>query len=264
VANEYSVEVQRELPFRVVLSAGYVYRQTRRNVGETDTVQTLGTWGAPITVSEVTSREVVQVWRRGTASSARLFFNAAEMDTDYRGGDVTMTKRMSNRWSLIAGGSWGRVTQRTRGGLRSDPHILNYFDGRSLATADRPWSYRLSGTYELPYGISTSGTWQYQAGAPEETTVVVTNQTIALPQGNTTLRVRDFGDTRLSTVVGLDLSVRKTFRLGTRSLSPRLDVFNATNESSVVSRLTQLGPTYQRIAGIQRARLIKVGFNLEF
>ena len=58
---------------------------------------------------------------------------------------------MSNRWALMAGATWGKVTQRTRGGLRSDPHILNYFDDETLATADRPWSYRLSGVYELPY-----------------------------------------------------------------------------------------------------------------
>ena len=263
VSNEYTVEIQREL-HSLVFSAGYTYKQTRRNIGETDTIQTLESWGAPITVTEVTSREVVEVWRRSTANSARLFLNASELDTDYSGGDLTVTKRLSNRWSMMGGASWGLVTQRTRGGLRSDPHIVNYFDGETLATADRPWSYRLSGLYELPYGISASGTWQYQAGAPEETTVVVTNQTISLPQGNTTLRVREFGDTRFPTVSGLDLSFRKTFRFGTRTIAPRLDIFNATNESTVTARITQLGPTYGRINGIQRARLIKVGLNLEF
>ena len=44
-----------------------------------------------------------------------------------------------------------------------------------LAGADRPWSYRLSGVYELPYQVSFSGSWIYQAGAPEETTVEVGN-----------------------------------------------------------------------------------------
>ena len=62
---------------------------------------------------------------------------------------------------------------------------------------------------------------------------IVTNQTITLPQGNTTLRVREFGDTRLPTVAGLDLSFRKTFRAGNRTLAPRIDIFNATNESTV-------------------------------
>ena len=184
VANEYTVELQRELPQNIVLSGGYTRRQQRRNIGETDTVQTLETWGAPITVTEVTSGEVVEVWRRGTANTARLFYNASEMDLDYHGGDITLNKRLSNRWALLAGASWGRVTSPTRGGLRSDPHVLHYFDEETLAETDRPWSYRLSGSYQLPYDVMASGTWQYQAGAPEETTVVVTNRTITLPQGS--------------------------------------------------------------------------------
>jgi hypothetical protein len=224
ISNEYTVELQRELPRNIVVSAGYSYKQTRLNIGETDTIQTLASWGNPITVTEVTSREVVQVWRRGTANSARLFFNASESDTDYRGGDVTVNKRMSNGWSLLAGASWGKVTSRTRGGLHSDPHIVNCYDNEPLATTDRPWSYRLSGAFELPYRVLASGTWQYQAGAPEETTVVVTNQTISLPQGNTTLRVREFGETRLPNVAGLDLSFRRSFRVGTSaSIAPRID-----------------------------------------
>jgi hypothetical protein len=264
ISNEYTVEIQRQLPANIVLAGGYTYKQTRRNIGETDTIQTLESWGAPITVTEVTSGEAVQVWRRGTANSARLFFNSPQYDTDYNGGDITLNKRMSDRWSLMGGASWGKVTQKTRGGLRSDPHVVNYFDNETLATADRPWSYRLSGVYALPYGVSASGTWQYQAGAPEETTVVVTNQTISLPQGNTTLRVREFGDARFPNVSGLDLSFRKNFRAGSRTFAPRIDIFNATNEATVNARITQFGPTYGRISGIQRARLIKVGLNVEF
>jgi hypothetical protein len=264
VSNEYTLEFQRELPQNMVFSVGYTYKSTRRNIVEADTIQTLASWGCPITVTEVTSGQVVQVWRRATANSQRLFYNSPDADTNYRGGDITLNKRMSNKWSLMAGASFGEVTSRTRGGVRSDPHVVNYFDGETLATADRPWSYRLSGVYELPYGVSASGTWQYQAGAPEETTIVVTNQTISLPQGNTTLRVRQFGDTRLPNVSGLDLSFRKSFKFGGRTFAPRLDIFNATNETTVTARITQLGPTYQRISGIQRARLIKVGLNLEF
>jgi hypothetical protein len=264
ISNEYTVELQRQLPQNIVISGGYTHKQTRRNIGETDTIQTLESWGSPITVTEVSSGESVRVWRRGTASSARLFFNSPDSDTDYHGGDITINKRMSNRWSMIGGASWGTVKAKTRGGVRSNPHIVNYFDDEPLAGADRPWSYRMSGVYELPYGISASGTWQYQAGAPEETTVIVTNTTITLPQGNTTLRAREFGDTRLPTVAGLDLSFRKSFRVGTRSFAPRIDIFNATNEATVTSRIAQLGPTYGRISGIQRARLIKVGLNIEF
>ncbi len=264
VSNEYTVEVQRQLPQNVVLSTGYTHKQTRRNIGQVNTAQSLESWGAPVSVREVTSGEMVNVWRRGTNASANLFYNSADEDTNYHGADITLNKRMSDRWSMMGGASWGVVRARTRGGNRNDPHALNYFDEDVLAGADRPWSYRMSGVYQLPYQVSLSAAWVYQAGAPEDTTVQVTNQTITLPQGNQTVRVREFGDERFPNVVQLDMSLRKAFRFGNRTIAPRLDIFNATNESTISAWITQLGPTYHRPSTIQRARLIKVGLNVEF
>ncbi len=264
ISNEYSGELQRQLPQNLVLSIGFTHKETRRNIGQRNTAADLASWGAPITVTEVTSGESVQVWRRGTANSANLFYNSPESDTDYNGGDFTLNKRMSSRWSMMGGATFGKVTAKTRGGNRNDPHILNYFDSDVLATGDRPWSYRMTGVYDIPGGIQTSGTWQYQTGAPEDTTVQVTNATITLPQGNQTLRVREFGSVHQPAVAGLDLSIRKVFRANGKTFSPRIDIFNATNESTITAWVTQLGPTYHRISGIQRGRLIKIGLNTEF
>lgn len=264
VSNEYTFEVQHQLPQNVVVSAGYTHKEQRRNIGSRNTAVELEAWGSPITVTEVTSGESVQVWRRPSNASANLFYNSSDGDLNYNGGDITINKRMSNRWSLMAGASFGKTTTKTRGGNRNDPHIVNYFDSNPISTNDRPWSYRLSGTYELPWTIQMSGTWQYQAGAPETTTVQVTNQTISLPQGNQTIQIRPIGDVRMPSVAGLDLSFRKSFRFNGRSFSPRVDIFNATNESTITGWTSQLGPTYHRISGIQRGRMIKVGFNAEF
>ena len=69
---------------------------------------------------------------------------------------------------------------------------------------------------------------------------------------------------RFPDVATLDLSLRCMFRAGSRRVVPRIDFFNATNQSTVTTRVTQLGLTYGRISGIQQARLIKVGLNVEF
>ncbi len=114
---------------------GYTHKQTRRNIGQTDTVQTWSRGARPSPSPEVNSGETVQVWRRGTANSAILFYNSEDLDTDYHGGDITLNKRMSNRWSMMGGASWGKVTAKTRGGIRSNPHILNYFDDETCSRA---------------------------------------------------------------------------------------------------------------------------------
>ena len=264
VSNEYTVEVQRQLPQNIVLSVGYSHRQTRRNIGQRNTAAPPSTWIGPLTVREVTSGQTVQVWNRGTTASANLFYNSENENTTYDGGDITVNKRMSRRWSMQGGASFGRVTSATRGGNRNDPNITSAFDSNVITTGDRPWSYRMSGVYELPRQIFVSGTWQFQAGPPEITVVQVTNQTITLAQGNTDVRVAPVGDIRFPNTATFDLNIRKTWRIKGQTFSPRLEIFNATNESTITAWVSQLGPTYHRPSGLQRGRLIKLEMGYEF
>jgi outer membrane receptor protein involved in Fe transport len=116
----------------------------------------------------------------------------------------------------------------------------------------------------LPRQIWLSGTWQFYQGFPDTTTVSVGNNTVALTQGTQTLTVEERGTTRLPSVSSLDVSLRKTFRINGKSLEPRIDFYNLTNNAAILGQITQLGPTYLRVSNIQRGRLIKVGLSVEF
>jgi outer membrane receptor protein involved in Fe transport len=123
----------------------------------------------------------------------------------------------------------------------------------------------MSGVFDLPYRITLSGTGQYNKGFPETTTVLVGNNTVVLTQGNTqTVVVAPRGATRLPNVASVDMSIRFRATEGAKRVTPRLDIYNVTNQSTVTTRTTQLGPTYGVISGIQRGRLIKLGINYDF
>ena len=124
----------------------------------------------------------------------------------------------------------------------------------------------MSGNVELPWQFFVSGTWQHQTGAPETTTVSVTNATVTLAQGTQVVQVAPVGDVRFPNVAQLDLNIRKSFTLsGTgQRLTPRVEIFNATNESTITARVTQLGPTYHRPSLIQHGRLIKFELGYDF
>jgi hypothetical protein len=62
----------------------------------------------------------------------------------------------------------------------------------------------------------------------------------------------------------IDLSVKRPFKRGALSFEPRLDMYNLTNAATILGRITQLGPTYGRVNSIQKGRLIKLGFNVDF
>jgi hypothetical protein len=264
--NEYTAEFQRELPQGIVASVGYAHREQRNQWGTRNTAVPTEAWGSPVTVTERNSGETVQVWRRPTAASANLFYNSSDLDTNYDGVDLTFSKRMSHRWSLLAGATFSQIKGTTAGGNRNDPNIaLNPFDANRPQTNDRPWSYRLSGVHQLPYEVFVSATWMYQAGAPEITTVSVRNDTITLPQGSQTVVVREVGSVRLPTQTTLDLNLRKDIRLGSgQRLIPRLEVFNLLNNSSIQSWITTLGPTYHRPSLIQHGRLWKLEMAYDF
>jgi hypothetical protein len=266
VSNEYTVELQRQLPQETVLSAVYVHRETRRNIASRNTANPPSSWIGPTTVTEVTSGRTVQVWNRPNSLSAIEYYNCECRDTTYNGADITLSKRMGHRWSMLGGASFGRVRTPTKElGDRNDPNVTSNFDSNVILAADRPWSYRLSGVYELPYQIFTSGTWQFQAGPPETTVVLVTNQTIALAQGNQSVQVAPVGSVRYPNTATLDLNIRKAFRLsGKKTLAPRLEIFNATNQATITAWVTQLGPTYHVPSGLQRGRLIKAELAYDF
>jgi hypothetical protein len=276
-----TAELQQQLPLNMVLSIGYTRRQTNRNIGQRNTAVDPSTWTGPTPVIEVTAagagyakEAAVTVWNRPSTASANLFFNSTLSNGTYNGADITVNKRMSNHFSLTGGATLGRTKLASQSGITlgttadnnlNDPNVVNnpYFND-SIQSGDRPWSYRASGVVELPFQIQFSGTQVVQAGNTEVTTVQVTNQTITLAQGNMSVQVKPIGEVRYPRLLQTDLSLRKIFRFQNRSFTPRVDFFNAANNSTITSWVTQLGPNYHIPSAIQRGRVIKASVSTEF
>lgn len=263
-AREYSVELQRQLPGNLVLSAGYTRREKRGNFGVRNMLVPTSAY-IPINVTEANSGKAVTVYNRPAALRGvtdNLWTNAKELDSNYNGTDITLDKRMSNGWMMTGGISIGKNIGDIHG--TQDLNNPNFLFRRGLVGNDVPFSLRLSGIYDLPFGVSASGTFQHQRGFPENTTVSVGNNTIALTQGTTTLLVEPRGTTRLPDLNQLDMSFRKIFRAGGKVYQPRLDVYNMLNDSTVIARVTTLGSSYGAVNNIQRGRLIKLGMHVDF
>jgi hypothetical protein len=192
-----------------------------------------------------------------------LWDNYDELDGNFNGVDMTFNKRLSNRWMVMGGVSLGKNQVDTYGG--SDLNNPNSVFRYGLDSRDVPVSFKLSGIYELPYGVTLGGTFQHFTGFPEPATVSVGGDTVTLTQVTQSVRVEEVGTTRLPDNDMADLSVRKTFTLRNGvTFSPAVEVFNLTNANTIQTRLTQLGPTYQRVTSIQFPRMWRFGFNVKF
>jgi hypothetical protein len=265
VSNEYSLELQHQLPGNVVASVGYTYRQKRQQFAFRNLRVPADSY-IPLTVTEATSGKQVTVYNQAPSTRGQfdnLWTNDPVADSDYNGADISLNRRMSNGWSLMGGASFGKTTGDVIGGDLNNPNSQEFRIGN--VGNDVPWSYRLSGVFDLPFRISTSGTAQYFAGFPELTTVTVNSRTVALTQSTQSVIVAPRGSTRYPNVFSVDLSVRRPIR-SSRGITfePRIDFYNVTNASTVLTRVTVLGPAYGRASDIQRGRLIKLGLSVDF
>jgi hypothetical protein len=127
-----------------------------------------------------------------------------------------------------------------------------------------PITWKLSGTYLLPYAVTLSFSDQFLQGFAENTTVLVDSATLALTQVSQSIVVEPRGTTRLPSTNELDLGLRKTFKSGGVQYEPTLDLYNMLNAATFTSRSTQLGPTYLQPLAIQRGRLARIGLQVKF
>ena len=100
-----------------------------------------------------------------------MWDNEEALDSTYDGGDITFDKRLSNGWMFTGGVSIGKnigdiYPSPTDSSVANDLNNPNFTYRRGVSGNDVPFSLRLSSVYELPYGISASGTFQRQTGFP--------------------------------------------------------------------------------------------------
>ena len=131
-------------------------------------------------------------------STDNVWSNFSELDTNFNGADITVNKRLSNNWSMTGGASYGKTTGDIYATLTTgDLNNPNNTFREGLVGNDVPYSYRLSGVYELPYADFAQRHRAVLPGLPDTTTVSVGNNTVALTQGTQILTVEPRGTTRL-------------------------------------------------------------------
>ncbi len=175
--------------------------------------------------------------RTSTAVNQTFFTNDREVLQTYDGLEFTVTKRMSDRWQVLAGYTFSR--SRIEGlSVNINPNALLNVSGPLAGQntnfngqlGDRPHGFKLTGTYISPwYDIGLAGNFNSQSG------IAVTRQvnTALSVGGNTTVNVEPLGSTRLDRRTVVDLRVFKTVALGPRSLEASVDFNNLTNTNTV-------------------------------
>jgi hypothetical protein len=158
-----------------------------------------------------------------------------EGEDRYWAFEATASKRHSAGWSALASYSWDRREVHNPTPLNPNQARYNW---------ELPQTFhglRMSGTYELPYRILVASTFTAQQGEYFGRVVQVRDALNALV--NVTVEGQAG---RYDWVKLLDLRLSKVFQFGTHSIEGMFDVFNLTNTSVVLRRVTTNGPDFMK------------------
>jgi Carboxypeptidase regulatory-like domain len=167
----------------------------------------------------------------------------------YKGLELSIFKRMSNRWQLMGSYVWSRLD----GDLVVDPNnpnvnIPTHAVGRG--SNDQPHAFKLLGSYQAPLGINLGVNYQALSGLPRDRTFRTT-----LTQGSTTVRAEPRGTYRADFLNLLSLKVDKMFRLHPHAnISGFLEVHNLLNSNAAQSNIGTLTQAFASQAAFDAAR----------
>jgi hypothetical protein len=285
--DEYTAGIEQELVENLGVSALYV-RKIGHNSRNTINQTYLTSEYTPLTGIDLgpdarlgtTDDKRITIFERNPATRpANNFHTNTDTGSNFSTIELSLTKRFSHRWSVLTGYDWTKLN--AAGSTSTDPNVLAYQNGHY-----HQWTYKVLGSYNGPYGINLSGTFNTQQGAPYNRTQQFSNalRNILDAAGNPR------GDLRQGTgaitvennayylpVVKL-LSVRaeKKFRIKEgHTVDAIFDAYNffnwntPTSRDSVTALITPVagGPTISRFgvtSGILSPAIFKLGARYSF
>jgi hypothetical protein len=280
-SDEATAGVETQLPGAVRVGAMFYYRTNRdqfgdRNIAVPTSAYTQhnvtipnGPGGGPGNTNQ--QAITVPVWNLPAnlaSADQTIRDNQSVLDTEYKGIEFTATKRFSTKWQMQAGLTFGK----NEGGIGAagdlnDPNPTRF--PRGIIGNDSERALRISGSYELPYGISFAGSMLANNGYPYVSTyslsrAAAATQGITLTRATQTIQLSERGEERFPNVTMVDLRLSRRFRFGTRSFQPTIDFFNVTNTDTKDNQNNAVGANYLLPTSILAPRIIRIGFSLNF
>lgn len=202
---------------------------------------------------------------------------------EYDGLELSLVKRMANRWMLRGNFSWNDWTQNVEDEAIVDPTPLRTAFGCSICDGadvvqgsgtisgakgavwiNSEWAVNVAGVYQIPFIETNLGAnFTMRQGYPVlyARATQVEEDVIGNPAGQSrNVLITDVTEHRLPNPYSLDLRLSKDFRFQGIGLELAVDAFNVTNEQTILQRNADLfsatagGGQGARTAGANRIR----------
>lgn len=278
--KEFATFVEREVMANFGVRAGYVYRGQRQQYGRYNINRLNSVFTLPISVRDPGPDGVLNTADDGPPLNAMDIGTEfrtlpvvnrqinVDAPSDYHTFEITGTKRMSNRWSLLASYGWTKSFDQAAtiqgNAVRGNALAVNPNDrihandaGQLLYTRQ---TVKVNGTWNSPFwDISISPLVRYQQGIPFGRTFQST-----LSYGAVRFLAEPLGTRRQDAIVIADLRIEKAHRFGARDISVFFDLYNMFNENPAQNLQWSSGTAFDRPLSIVPPRLARLGVKLNF
>jgi hypothetical protein len=274
--DEIDLFVERQLVTDLGLRVGYIYKQQKAQWALADLGRPRELWTMPFTVADpgpdgtvgTADDSTFTAYNMSTVTVSRLERQAPDADhQSYRNLDVTLNKRMSRKWSLVASLIYTWANESVWGAPQNPNQDLNNY------THTTKYTFKLFGSYQAPYGIVVSPVFRFQQGAP-----VPRRVTVSTNGGSFDMLAQPAGAYRQDNVAIFDTRIEKQVRVGRASrIGLFLDLFNINNSHAAQSQLATTGlrtvtvdgqtvtvPRFLYPTTIIAPRIARVGVKLTF
>jgi hypothetical protein len=272
-SHDASVYLERQVTASIGARVGFVYKSEDDLIAQYNPGRPIEAYTVPYTIVDPGVDGVANTADDGTISLLGVP-NTPDVNTRYPLTNVTqntprfsryktveasLNRRLANRWGAQIGGSY-TMAHDFPGAYPNNPN--GTFDEDTTR-----WDFKLSGTYEAPYGFRFSPLVRHQAGAnfARQISVGAGAATAAGAIFSGTINVEPLNSNRHDNITVLDLRVDRGFNLGRGvRLRGMLDLFNITNSNAAESRTITTGAAYLRPTAVLAPRTIRIGARLSF
>jgi hypothetical protein len=282
VLDEVAGWIERELPGRIGVRTGVVWRGEHQHFVRQNANQPFTAFTVPVTVADpgpdglvgtVDDGPFVRAYDLRTEIAAlppvNIVRNVPGSSSHYWTWAIGASRRADGRWTFGAGfaHTWHRDQSAGYSGqaVRNNVYPLTPNDLSNAGTGGRhefrTWTAKAYGTYEGPWGVRATPVLRHQAGQPFGRTFV----TAAPSYGTFRMLAEPVGTWRMDNITIVDVRVEKRIRLHNNwRLAPFVDVFNLLNANPEQNSIWSSGPSFLRPVTIVPPRIARIGAKLEW
>ncbi len=207
--------------------------------------------------------------------SANIYTNVPDRYRNFNGVELTFQRRYAERWQMSASLALNDARDYWDSpNAYEDPTNVEQEHGAQYAPesggsgvgdifTNSRWLVKLSGRYTLPWEVNIAAFYNGRQGYPFPQYIQTPNR--ANGAGREEVLLDQLGSVRLDNLHMIDFRLDKVIRLGSRSLTPTFEIFNLTNNHTVLAiNRNQAASNANRISGIVAPRVIRLGVQVRF